>query len=199
MDKAEKYVGAAWQMSRHPDLADHLAQIYEKEGKTGEAIRMFALALSGDNPNPEIKGRMTALEGGDDKKVEAAVAQHRPELHKMDEFKLNVPSPGIMKADYFLLFGVNGSVNGVRFVSGDEKLKALAEALRGLPFGVSYPDDSPVKLLRRGTLACSGPLDESPAPRLGRKHTKKAAASSVAQPGTCLFNLQPADDVRSID
>jgi hypothetical protein len=161
---------------------------------------MFALALSGDNPNPEIRGRLAAMVGGDNKKVDAAVAEHRSELYRLDEFKLGVPSPGIMKADYFLLFGANGTVDGVKFVSGNEKLKGMADALRGIPYGVHYPDDSPVKLLRRGTLLCSGPLDHLETPRLSRKHTKNATAPPASQPsaGACLFDLLPADDVQSI-
>ena len=43
----------------------------------------------------------------------------------------------------------------MKFVSGDEKLKIFTEALRTAAYRLTFPDDTPVKILRRGTLSCS--------------------------------------------
>jgi len=66
-------------------------------------------------------------------------------------------------------------VDAVRWVSGDEKLKSYTEALRTADYHLTFPDDTPVKVLRRGTLSCS-----------------------VAS-GSCKFVLTLPDDVRTVD
>jgi hypothetical protein len=62
----------------------------------------------------------------------------------------------------------------VKFVSGDEKLKAYAEALHTADYHLTFPDDTPVKVLRRGTLSCSVTAN-------------------------CNFALTLPDDVRTVD
>ena len=74
--------------------------------------------------------------------------------------------------------GGNGSaarVDAVKFVSGDEKLKSYTEALRSADYHLTFPDDTPLKVLRRGTISCS-----------------------VAT-GKCEFSLMLPDDVRTVD
>jgi hypothetical protein len=63
----------------------------------------------------------------------------------------------------------------VKFASGDEKLRVFTEALRTAEYRLTFPDDTPVKILRRGILSCS------------------TAA------GTCSFVLMLPDDVRTVD
>jgi hypothetical protein len=82
-------------------------------------------------------------------------------------------------AEFFvLLSGGGGSaakVDSVKFVSGDEKLKPFAEALRNADYYLTFPDDTPVKILRRGVLSCS------------------TAA------GNCSFVVMLPDDLRTVD
>jgi hypothetical protein len=61
----------------------------------------------------------------------------------------------------------------VKFVSGDEKLKIFTEALRTAAYRLTFPDDTPLKILRRGTLTCTA--------------------------STCTFVLLLPDDVRTVD
>jgi hypothetical protein len=63
----------------------------------------------------------------------------------------------------------------VKFVSGDEKLKSYTEALRTADYHVTFPDDTPVKVFRRGTLSCA------------------------VTTGKCQFVLTLPDDVRTVD
>jgi tetratricopeptide (TPR) repeat protein len=81
-------------------------------------------------------------------------------------------------ADFFVLLsgsGVSAKAESVKFVSGDEKLKVFTEALRTAQYRVTLPDDSPLKILRRGTLSCS------------------------AATANCAFVLVLPDDVRTVD
>ena len=52
--------------------------------------------------------------------------------------------------------GGNGTtVEAVKFISGEESLKELAEALRTAKYEAKVPDDAPTKILRRGVLSCA--------------------------------------------
>ena len=177
LDKAEKYVAAAWGLGNHGEVGDHLGQIYEKRGEKEKAINTYALAMNGLRPIPETRGRLGGLVGGADK-VDAVVQKHRDDLQQMRTTQLKDPPPLTGNADFWVLLGTskNGAtVESVKFVSGEEKLRSLEGALQHLKFNVNFPDDTPAKILRRGNLSCSQP------------------------PGNCSFVLMLPDDVRSIN
>ncbi|HET9409199.1 MAG TPA: DUF3857 domain-containing protein [Candidatus Sulfotelmatobacter sp.] len=177
LNKAEKYVAAAWGLGHHGEVGDHLAQIYEKEGNKDEALRTYALSLSGLRPTPETHDRLAALAGGS-AKADALVTKYKEELQHLRTIDLGrAKEDG--NAEFFVLLsggaGSSGRVDAVKFISGDEKLKSFAEALRSADYHLVFPDDTPVKVLRRGVLSCS-------------------TAS-----GKCLFVLMLPDDVRTVD
>jgi tetratricopeptide (TPR) repeat protein len=175
---AEKFVGAAWGLGQHGEVADHLGQIYEKQGKTDSALRIYALAMSGLRPIPETHDRLAALAGGNPQ-ADAAVAKHKDELQRARTIDLGKVAKETGSADFFILLsrgaGSAATVEGVRFVSGEEKLKIFTNALRTADYHLTFPDDTPVKILRRGTLSCS-------------------TAS-----GDCLFVMTLPDDARRVD
>jgi hypothetical protein len=177
LDKAEKYVSAAWVLGQHGEVGDHLGQIYEKRGQKEQAIRTYAMAKSGIRPIPETQGRLAALVGGENK-VAAVVDKQRDELPQMRTIKLGKVAKETASAEFFVLLGpgsAGATVEGVKFISGDEKLKRFTEALRTARYSVIFPDDSPTKILRRGILSCS------------------------ATTGECAFVMVLPDDVRSVD
>ena len=47
LDKAQKYVAAAWELGHHGEVGDHLGQIYEKRGEKDLALRTYALSMNG--------------------------------------------------------------------------------------------------------------------------------------------------------
>ncbi len=175
LDKAEKYVAAAWGLGNHGEVGDHLGQIYEKRGEKEKAINTYALAMNGLRPIPETRGRLSSLVGGADK-VDVVVQKHRDELQQMRTTQLNDPPPAIGNADFWVLLGTskNGAtVESVKFVSGEEKLRGLEAALQHLKFNVNFPDETPAKILRRGNLSCTT--------------------------ANCTFVLMLPDDVRSLN
>ena len=176
-DKAEKYVAAAWGLGHHGEVGDHLGQIYEKRGNKDQAIRTYALSMNGLRPTPETRGRLASLAGGD-AKADATVAHYKDELEHLRTVDLGKATQN-GNADFFLLLsgsaGSSAKADAVKFVSGDEKLKSFTEALRTADYHLTFPDDTPVKILRRGTLSCS-----------------------VAT-GKCEFVLTLPDDVRTVD
>ncbi len=178
LDKAEKYVGAAWQLGHHGEVGDHLGQIYEKQGKKDQALHTYALSLSGLRPIPETRDRLAALTGGS-AKVDAAVAKYKDELQQVRTIDLGKVAKETGSAEFFVLLsrgkGSDATVEAVKFTSGDEKLKVFTDALRTAEYRLSFPDDTPVKILRRGILSCS------------------------TATGNCTFVLMLPDDVRTVD
>jgi tetratricopeptide (TPR) repeat protein/transglutaminase-like putative cysteine protease len=175
LDKAEKYVAAAWGLGHHGEVGDHLGQIYEKRGEKDRALRTYALSMNGLRPVPETHGRLSSLAGGD-AKADAAVAHYKEELQHLRTIDLGKATQN-GNADFFILLsgGSSARADAVKFVSGDEKLKSYTDALRTADYHLTFPDDTPVKVLRRGTLSCS------------------------MATGKCEFVLMLPDDVRTVD
>ena len=176
-DVAERYVSAAWQLSGSADTADHLGQIFEKRGQKEDAVRQYALAMNARRPEPETRSRLAALVGGDDK-VDATVAKDRDDQQHERTLKVANTAKLDGRAEFFVLLspgeGSTAAVEGVAFLDGDEKLKASTDALRRAGFSQRFPDETPVKILRRGTLSCKAD-------------------------GDCTFVLALPDEVKSVD
>ncbi|HEY3973938.1 MAG TPA: DUF3857 domain-containing protein [Candidatus Sulfotelmatobacter sp.] len=177
LGKAEKYVAAAWELGHHGEVGDHLGQIYQKRGEKDRALRTYALSMNGLRPDPETRGRLASLAGGD-AKADAVVARYKDDLQHLSTINLGKAAQ-TGNADFFILLsgggGAAAKVDAVKFVSGDEKLKSYTDALRTADYHLTFPDDTPVKVFRRGTLSCA-----------------------VAT-GKCEFVLTLPDDVRTVD
>jgi tetratricopeptide (TPR) repeat protein len=162
LDAAERYVLAAWQLGGQAAEGDHLGQIYEKRGNKEEATRLYALAMNARRPDPETRNRLATLLGGPDK-VDSMVEKYREQPQHDRTIELENAAKLEGKADFFVLLsegqGAAAKVEGVVFVSGDEKLKTGTDALRKARYNQRFPDDTPVKILRRGTLACKAKDD----------------------------------------
>jgi hypothetical protein len=155
--KAQKYVDAAWTLGEHGEVGDHLAEIYEKRGQKDDAIRTYAMSLSGLRPALETKGRLAALVGGDANATKT-VEQHRADLQSLRTIHLGKIATAAGTAEFFVIVSSSGGeakVAAAKFISGEEKLKPLTDNLRSAKIEFTFPDDTPTKILRRGTLSCS--------------------------------------------
>jgi tetratricopeptide (TPR) repeat protein len=177
---AERYIYASWALNQHGEVGDHLAQIYEKHGQKDDAIQMYALALAATRPIPETRGRMSVL-AGSDSKIDELVSTAKPMLEKVRTLSAGKLLKEDAQADFFLLLsaGTAGSraarVDAAQFISGSSKLRPFADRLRSLDYGAVFPDDSPTRLVRRGTLSCS------------------------ATSGECIFTLILPENVRTVN
>jgi tetratricopeptide (TPR) repeat protein/transglutaminase-like putative cysteine protease len=154
LTRAEKLVTASWLLGESAEVGDHLAQIYEKHGRRDDAVRTYALALTADRPMQATRERLTRLVG-DGAKADEAVRRQATGLERQRTIALD-PAGGSVagRADFVMLFGSGSAVERVAFVGGDEALRGLTGALLKAQFGSLFPDDSPAKLLRRGTVTC---------------------------------------------
>ncbi len=176
-DNAEKYVAAAWELGEHGEVGDHLGQIYEKEGKKDRALATYELAQAGLRPIPETQGKIDALLKSD-RNLKPNGKNAREQLQSLRTVDLGKANE-TGTADFFVLLsggaGTPARAEAVKFVGGDEKLKVFTGAIRTAEYRLIFPDDTPVKILRRGTLFCS------------------------TATGDCMFVLMLPDDVRTVD
>ncbi|PYV73648.1 MAG: hypothetical protein DMG96_22365 [Acidobacteria bacterium] len=176
-DKAEKYINAAWVLGEHGEVGDHLGQVYEKRGRKPEAIRTYAMSLSGLRPTLETRTRLAALVGGDSKAT-TAVEQHKQDLQRLQTVNLGKISAVDGTADFFVVMTSSAAgtkIESAKFITGEDKLKPLTENLRGAKIDFAFPDDVPTKILRRGVLTCS------------------------SKAGGCSFVMTLPEDVHSVD
>jgi tetratricopeptide (TPR) repeat protein/transglutaminase-like putative cysteine protease len=177
LDQAERYIRAAWLLNQHGEVGDHLAQIYEKRGDKQQAARMYAEAISAPHSVPETRARLIVLLGGN-AGIDELVAKNKPELTKVRVFPAGDLVKQNARADFFVLLSPsakNPKVEVVKFISGSQDLRPFTEKLRTLDFGPMFPDASPAKLVRRGTLSCN------------------------ATTGTCTFTLILPEEVRTLN
>jgi len=93
----------------------------------------------------------------------------------MRTVKLKSIVPKLVTAEFFVLLSAGPTARQVKFISGAEELRKATEILASTKFDVSFPDDHPTKLLRRGILMCH-----------------------PGAPG-CEFVLYPPDSVQSVN
>ena len=192
LDDAENLINAAFDLSQWGDEADHLGQVYEKEHKTQDAIRLYRFAL--DTTERRVQGAeedlvRTRLQGLRDTKAPGVIlethpggkgtkiyhiGEEGPALSDMRTLKLSRIVPGSAEAEFFLLFAPGPKLQEVKFISGSEELKSAASTLTAAPLQVPFPKDSSARILRRALVMCS-------------------------EASGCSVTLYPIDSVRSVN
>ncbi len=159
--KAERYVGASWNLSQRGAPGDHLGQIYSKQGKEQLAIHTWRLALAADNSMDDAREhlRQAGVDSGPERprlvRGAKAFVSADEELGKLRTTDIPALRKQEGSAEFFILFSP-GEVNDVQFISGSDSLKeAATSALKAVHFDVSVPDSNAEKIVRRGILSCS--------------------------------------------
>jgi tetratricopeptide (TPR) repeat protein/transglutaminase-like putative cysteine protease len=173
LEGAEKYIAAAWKLSQNGEVADHLGQIALKRGNRDAAIKWYAQAMSGNRPKIDTRDRLNKLVA-DNAKAEKLIAELKPQIEAVRTYQLGKLSTKPAKADFFVVFTPTNKVEAVKFISGDESLKTATQKIQSINYGPLFPDNTPTKLVRRGTLNCQ-------------------------QSGECSFQLIEPEEVTSVD
>ena len=173
---AERYLTAAWELTQDGIVAHHLGQLYERAGKRAQAIDYYAFASASPQPEPASRARLAALMGPNG--YAGKVTEKRNLLGNLRSF----PVPGARgdgTGEFFVMLTADARVEEVRFASGDASVKPLAESLKKVPFKLTLPEASDVRLFRRGILVCM--------------------PGGKTAPSSCDFILIPPDAVRSLN
>jgi tetratricopeptide (TPR) repeat protein len=178
LDSAEKYIKASWTLQQHSEVGHHIGAVAEKRGRKDEAIRLYAQGAVADRVRPEARESLLKLTGAD--KVEALLQSAKKELPAYNVLTLaaaDVKAP--VEAEFYLLFAPdsarNAQVVDAKFIKGDESLKSLAPQFKSIKYPLVFPDSSPTKVVRRGSLKCA------------------------PKPGGCTFTMMSPDLIMSVD
>jgi len=148
---AEKYLRSAWNLSQYGVIGDHLGQICEKLGKQKEAAQAYRWAIDAGNAPEETPDRLAALHAN---KTARGGVRDSGSLSNLRTIKLPRIVAKSASADFFLLFGPGEKLTAVKFLSGSDSLRDAQKSLMSADFGVTFPDDGPTQVLRRGRLIC---------------------------------------------
>ena len=153
MEKAGKYLNAAWKLAQLPDIGDHLGQLYEKIGNKERAIRFYVLTMATNHAPQETSGRLENLVGSK-AKADEKVKEGLNALGQQRTTQLARHAEGHMTAEFFLLFAPGAGITDAKFITGPEELRSDIKVIASAKFDVDFPDAQPVKLVRRGILDC---------------------------------------------
>jgi tetratricopeptide (TPR) repeat protein len=167
---AEAFVHPAFLASGHGDEAEHLGEIYEKQGKRDEAIRFYIFSLISDTPSTDARTRLQALGVKD---VDSRMTAARADLLKLRSIPLSQSGKGT--AEFFLLISPS-KVEQAKFIKGDDELKSFTETLQKADLKMAFPPDTQVQAVRRAILHCGS-----------------------TSPGPCTLELVPSAEVRSLE
>jgi tetratricopeptide (TPR) repeat protein len=151
--RAESYLNSAWQLRQDGLVGDHLGQVYEKEQKLPAALHMYNLALEANPRLEETPSRMRNLAHVHLPKNQMSAAE---ELTLMRTIKLPAITKDTVSADFDVLLVADGKIDKANFFRGSELLRHAGESLEKTPVEEPFPPNSTARLLRRGTLSCSG-------------------------------------------
>jgi tetratricopeptide (TPR) repeat protein len=159
LEAAEKYVKAAWLLQQHSEVGHHVGAIAEKRGNKAEAIRMYAQGAVADRVVPEPRESLAKLVNAEGiEKLLAAAKTELPAYNKIDVGPLGPEVKAQVEAEVYVVFtpdvARNAQVSEVKFIKGAESLKASVAQLKKLKYQLVFPDSSPTKIVRRGTLVC---------------------------------------------
>ena len=151
-DQAKKFIESAWLLGPNGEVAYHLGEILEKQGKKDEAIQMYAAAASVKRAYIPARDKLVTVLGNP-KKADDVIKQasNKDFTGKLD---LGALSKTDGQADYAFVFAPGPKVEAVKFLTGDDKLKGLNDKLATVKYPVEFPDTTPTKLVRRGTVTC---------------------------------------------
>lgn len=151
LGRAESYLNSAWQLGQNGVVGDHLGQVYEKQHKLPEALRMYNLALEANPRLEETPSRMHNL-------AHVHLPENRvsagEELSRMRTVKLPRVTKETVSADFDVLIAPSGKIEKANFSQGSDLLRDATEALKKARFEEPFPPDSAAHVLRRGILSC---------------------------------------------
>jgi tetratricopeptide (TPR) repeat protein len=198
-DKAQAYVLPAWQSTQAGTVAEHLGDIAQLRNAREQAIRWYAMSLASDSPGNGARDKLTAL-GVGGSALDTMVEKSKTEILTDRTVKLDAIQKGT--ADFFLLVAP-GKIEDVKFIKGEESLRAFTDALKSMSPAMSFPPGTQVHVVRRVRLSCG----TAPAPKSeskGKSKTKGAAepvkepATASSLPGACTVEWIPSGEVRGI-
>ncbi|HEX4633695.1 MAG TPA: tetratricopeptide repeat protein, partial [Gemmatimonadales bacterium] len=150
--EAERYENAAWSLTHQGSVGDHLAQVYQKEGKRSLAIRTYALVLNAHNTPTDTRQRLTTLVGST-RMADQYGDSARTWL--MNDRTIDLHRGGPEGTAMLRILTTPHGVTKIEVVNGSPDFKTLSPAIERAHLPVVFPDTATLTLPVRALLACS--------------------------------------------
>jgi tetratricopeptide (TPR) repeat protein len=156
LNDAQPLISAAWRASLHAEVGDHLAQIYEAQGKKDDAATTYALAAAAIDRNvaPDIRAHITESVA----RLKAAGVKPGPagaiELQAMRTYKIAKPS-GVSGWGTFRLEITTAGVIESQQMTGEKGIAGIKDGVDKMKFPELLPPQSKAHLLRSAVVSCS--------------------------------------------
>jgi tetratricopeptide (TPR) repeat protein/transglutaminase-like putative cysteine protease len=157
LPRAQRYFEAAWEVGLSPEAGWRLGEVHEKQGRHSRALEIWRLAASVRSPAKLPPDRQARLDAVSRKLGARPDPFPDPALMSLRTISLAGPSLGSLTEEVLLLVGADGRVQSVSNLSRrDAKAFDRQNAKLGpIRIGWALPDAEPLKLVRRGLLACA--------------------------------------------
>jgi tetratricopeptide (TPR) repeat protein len=166
LPEARKYLEAAWQLSLDPAKGEHLVELYEKMGESRKAASVCMMALGGvsdPDTDKKLKAAWTRLKSSssipasrNDLKMVASDGSIALSETRTVKVAFHAKLQGNSRSAEAVISIVNGpKVDNVTIVSGADELRNAVADIAAAKYPLSFPDDTPVRILRKATLSCS--------------------------------------------
>ncbi len=181
LEQARKYEAASFALDQEAVVVDHMGQIDAKLGHRDNAVREEAAALSlpwpfdpmegGPSPSGFFRkfnkkfdpkasgpqGRLSRL-AGTQAEFDSALGTAGDSLSASRKFSISKAGLHDGTADFYVLLSPGATQAEVKFISGDEGLRAAAHRLAAVNYYLLFPGKGPAKVVRRGALTCAKEL-----------------------------------------
>lgn len=165
---AEKYLMPAWIILQHPTVSDHLAELYEKQGKKDDALTYSGLTVaalkvtkypqeSDLEAAANARARIDRLAPGAMKHILQQTAQSYA-----DATSISIPNPSGQTgtADFAILQTQESKTAQTRLMGGDTALQSFAQEVAVQTPRLAVPGDLTIDVARWAMLSC--PQSDSP-------------------------------------
>ena len=198
--EAEKYVKCAWLIHPLSIDSDHLGQIYERQKRKADAMRMYQMALAADSAADDTRQRLYAL-AGPQADIAAITDQGRALLKDASTITVKNSHQAEGFAEFWILLSPGPTIHGVKFISGDDDLAVFAKDLESVSYPNIFPEATELKILRRGRLSCTRAtldcrLQMISAPNVGTEELATATPSVAGE--VSRFRVQSAKLVNKV-
>ena len=140
-------------LAQNSSAADHLGQVYEREGQKEPAVHMYGAAVAVNSENSEARGRLEHL-AGNRFAASGEIDSARGDLYQVRTIRSAGAGTLTGSADVLILFSKGPKVEQVRLLTGPSNLKSTEKAIAETKFDVPFPDDGPTRLVHSGKLSC---------------------------------------------
>ncbi|MGA8221323.1 MAG: tetratricopeptide repeat protein [Candidatus Acidiferrales bacterium] len=159
-EAAEKFVSAGAQFVPDSAGSKHLGEIYEAQGRRGDAEEAYAEALALVPAGRELlydekmARQKLARQLGDEQLIEDRVRQARVSMEARRSVPILNPSLAVGLVQYVVIIGPGSKVLDMQAMTADDPLSALREIVKGATVPQAFPDETTQRLPRTATLSC---------------------------------------------